>query len=248
MANYSFILPVDGNTRISSYYGNRTDPLQHTPSTHYGLDFACPVGSNVYAAADGEIIWVGNSETYGNAIVIEHPGGYLTLSAHLSEIKVRSGEYVCQGQTIGLSGNTGKRVKGPHLHFETIDGNATYKNNQIKSLIRENNGKLGKDGYNHLGVTGTVGRYDVCTGKLLNDNSDNGDISRTVVGDEQSDICKTRYTRKTLPTRCYIWRTRGDSKVRSSHVELDGTIHSADEEIFPGEDYNCRCWAEEISD
>ena len=45
----------------------------------------------------------------------------------------------------------------------------------------------------------------------------------------------------------YIWRTRQDNKVRSSHAELDGTIHSVDENIFPGEEYNCRCWAEEIA-
>ena len=46
----------------------------------------------------------------------------------------------------------------------------------------------------------------------------------------------------------YIWHTQGDDKVRSSHEELDGTIHSIDEDIFLGEDYNCRCWAEEVSD
>ena len=42
--------------------------------------------------------------------------------------------------------------------------------------------------------------------------------------------------------------TQGDDKVRSSYEELDGTIHSIDEDIFPGEDYNCRCWAEEVCD
>ena len=48
--------------------------------------------------------------------------------------------------------------------------------------------------------------------------------------------------------RYYIWHTCGDNKVRSSHAELDGTIHSTDEEIFPGEEYGCRCWAEEVGD
>ena len=67
----------------------------------------------------------------------------------------------------------------------------------------------------------------------------------------KTNICgfdKTQHTRETLPTKYYIWHTQGDDKVRSSHAELDGTIHSVDEGIFPGEDYNCRCWAEEISD
>ena len=49
-----------------------------------------------------------------------------------------------------------------------------------------------------------------------------------------------------IKTYFYIWHTQKDSKVRSSHAHLDGTIHSIDEDIFPGEEYGCRCWAEEI--
>ena len=39
-----------------------------------------------------------------------------------------------------------------------------------------------------------------------------------------------------------------DDKVRSSHAKFEGQIFSYDDKLFPGEDYNCRCWAEEISD
>ena len=250
MANYSFILPVNENTPISSFYGNRNDPLKNIPSTHYGIDFACPIGSNVYASANGKVVWMGYSETYGNTIVIEHQDGYLTLSAHLSKINVRSGEYVYQGQRIGSSGDTGKRVKGPHLHFETIDGNIKINNTPIKEIIKANNGKIGKDGYNHLGITGKIGRYNVFTGKLLEDNNNtNIDRNRTIADyNIEQNNQHPHYTRETLPTKYYIWHTQGDDKVRSSHEELDGTIHSVDEDIFPGEDYNCRCWAEEISD
>ena len=240
MASYSFIFPVNKNTRISSYYGDRNNPFGDGISTHNGIDFACPVDSDVYASADGEVIWVGNNVTYGNAIIIEHQDGYLTLSAHLNETKVHAGDYVYQGQTIGLSGSTGHST-GPHLHFETIDGNETVNNKPIKDIIRENNGILGKDGYNHIGVNGRIGRYNMFTGKLLNDNRADNNINRSIAGNQQ-------YTRETLPTQCYIWHTCGDDKVRSSHAELDGTVHSVDEDIFPGEDYNCRCWAEEISD
>ena len=240
MASYSFIFPVNKNTRISSYYGDRNNPFGDGISTHNGIDFACPVDSDVYASADGEVIWVGNNVTYGNAIIIEHQDGYLTLSAHLNEIKVHAGDYVYQGQTIGLSGSTGHST-GPHLHFETIDGNETINNKPIKDIIRENNGILGKDGYNHIGVNGRIGRYNMFTGKLLNDNRADNNTNRSIAGNQQ-------YTRETLPTQCYIWHTCGDDKVRSSHAELDGTVHSVDEDIFPGEDYNCRCWAEEISD
>ncbi len=262
MSNYSFILPVDEDIPISSFYGDRNDPLKNIPSIHYGLDFACPEGSNVYAVADGEVIWIGNSNSYGNAIVIEHDGGYLTLSAHLNKINVQSGDYVYQGQQIGLSGSTGKRVKGPHLHFETIDGNEKYNGKLVKDIIKNNNGLLGEDGYNHTGVIGSIGRYDMYTGKLLHNPSnkeDNKHVNRAV---KEKDMCYIenhimckinsnfypKYTRETLPTKYYIWRTQGDDKVRSSHAELEGTIHSVNENIFPGEEYNCRCWAEEITD
>ncbi|MBQ7552713.1 MAG: peptidoglycan DD-metalloendopeptidase family protein [Rickettsiales bacterium] len=249
MANYSFIPPVDRHIRISSFYGNRKNPFGVGISTHNGIDFACPMGSNVYASADGKVVWVGNNNTYGNAVIIEHQGGYLTLSAHLSKINVRNGEYVYQGQRIALSGNTGHST-GPHLHFETIDGNIKINNTPIKEIIKANNGKIGKDGYNHLGITGKIGRYNVFTGKLLEDNNNtNIDRNRTIADyNIEQNNQHPHYTRETLPTKYYIWHTQGDDKVRSSHEELDGTIHSIDEDIFPGEDYNCRCWAEEISD
>ena len=244
MANYSFILPVNENTPISSFYGNRNDPLKNIPSTHYGIDFACPIGSNVYASANGKVVWMGYSETYGNTIVIEHQDGYLTLSAHLSKINVRSGEYVYQGQRIGSSGDTGKRVKGPHLHFETIDGNIYYEKLPIKKHIR-NAGKYKINSHQSrpIGVAGDVGRYNAYTGEVLPTKQE---IQQQQVSTSQNN--HPHYTRETLPTKYYIWHTQGDDKVRSSHEELDGTIHSVDEGIFPGEDYNCRCWAEEISD
>jgi SPP1 gp7 family putative phage head morphogenesis protein len=249
MVSYSFISPVNKYTKISSYYGNRDDPFGDGISTHNGLDFACQMRSDVYAAADGEVIWVGNSNTYGNAIIIEHQDGYLTLSAHLNEIKVHAGDYVYQGQQIGLSGSTGHST-GPHLHFETIDGNEKINNKSIKDIIRENNGVIGRDGYNHVGVNGKAGRYNVFTGKLLNNNNNHdNNLNRAILNNDTETNNKNRhYTRKTLPTKHYIWRTQGDDKVRSSHAELEGTIHSVNENIFPGEEYNCRCWAEEITD
>ena len=100
MASYSFILPVDESTPISSFYGNRKNPSGDGISTHYGMDFACPIGSNVYVTADGEVIWVGNNNTYGNTIIIEHQDGYLTLSAHLNEINVKAGDVVKTGDGI----------------------------------------------------------------------------------------------------------------------------------------------------
>ena len=167
----------------------------------------------------------------------------------MNEIKVHAGDYVYQGQQIGLSGSTGHST-GPHLHFETIDGNEKINNKSIKDIIRENNGVIGRDGYNHVGVNGKAGRYNVFTGKLLNNNNNHdNNLNRAILNNDTETNNKNRhYTRKTLLTKYYIWHTQGDDKVRSSHAELEGTIHSVNENIFPGEEYNCRCWAEEITD
>lgn len=50
------------------------------------------------------------------------------------------------------------------------------------------------------------------------------------------------------PDGYYIWRTAGDDKVRQSHALLEGTIRSWNQSPDPCEDYNCRCWAEPVSD
>ncbi|MEK7536144.1 MAG: peptidoglycan DD-metalloendopeptidase family protein [Patescibacteria group bacterium] len=85
-----------------------------------GIDIGAPVGTQVVAAASGEIIiargsgWNGG---YGLMVVIGHPNGTQTLYAHLSKVMVTSGGYVVQGQKIAEMGNTGNST-GPHLHFE----------------------------------------------------------------------------------------------------------------------------------
>src|SRR3989338_827493 len=94
---------------ITQYFG-----LRHT-----GLDIAGPSGAPVYASRSGTIIksqcgWNGG---YGCYIIIDHGGGVHTLYGHNSQLLVSSGDTVVQGQTIALSGNTG-RSTGPHLHFE----------------------------------------------------------------------------------------------------------------------------------
>ena len=85
-----------------------------------GVDIAAPVGTSLYASAEGSVI-VSRSGAYnggyGNFVIIAHPNGTQTLYAHLSKNLVASGDYVEQGDKIGLVGSTGKST-GPHLHFE----------------------------------------------------------------------------------------------------------------------------------
>ena len=84
---------------------------------HNGLDFGIPVGTQVDATMDGEVVYAGwNNQGYGNLVIVEN-GPYKTYYAHLSSIPVSVGDAVTAGTTIGLSGNTGNST-GPHLHYE----------------------------------------------------------------------------------------------------------------------------------
>lgn len=98
---------------ISAGYPNYSDGRYHG-----GVDFPCPVGTPVYASADGVVISVKRLTTsYGYHFIIDHGDGLSTLYAHNSEIMVSVGQHVTKGQMVAKSGKTGN-VTGPHVHFE----------------------------------------------------------------------------------------------------------------------------------
>lgn len=103
--------------QMASGYGRRVDPVYGTVKFHEGMDFACDVGTPVYATGDGTVTAADWHSGYGNRIDINHGFGYTTRYAHLSKISVRPGQTVRRGDLIGLSGNTGKST-GPHVHYE----------------------------------------------------------------------------------------------------------------------------------
>jgi murein DD-endopeptidase MepM/ murein hydrolase activator NlpD len=91
---------------------------------HTGIDLAVPLGTPVFAAADGVVVLAGSMTDasgalvgYGNYIVIQHDAGLKTLYGHLLAIGVKEGQVVKRGQLIGLVGSTGNST-GPHTHFE----------------------------------------------------------------------------------------------------------------------------------
>jgi len=93
-------------------------------SGHLGIDIAAATGAPVYAADSGVVVYAGSiSGGYGLMVMIDHGNGFHTLYAHLSQIVVRCGSNVIQGQTIAYSGSTGNST-GPHLHFEIRYGGA----------------------------------------------------------------------------------------------------------------------------
>ena len=106
----TYIKPLSGG-RKSSGYGKRWGRM------HKGIDWACPVGTTIYASSAGTVMSAGYSSSYGYNVLISHPDGKMTRYAHCSQLLVSAGEYVEQGETIAKSGNTG-RSTGPHLHFE----------------------------------------------------------------------------------------------------------------------------------
>lgn len=116
----SFIWPLPGYSRITSYFGYRTHPVTgQAQSFHGGIDISAGTGVPIYAARAGTVSQARMAGTYGNMILLNHGNGIQTRYAHLSKFSVSAGQTVAAGQQIGLVGATG-RVTGPHLHFEVI--------------------------------------------------------------------------------------------------------------------------------
>ena len=117
-----FIWPLPCSTRVTSRFGNRTDPFTGQTRYHSGLDIDGfgNDGSPVVAAASGTVITASYDSSYGNYVIIDH-GGTSTVYAHMSGLAVSYGDTVSQGQTVGYVGSTG-RATGTHLHFEVYVG------------------------------------------------------------------------------------------------------------------------------
>ncbi|WP_271006904.1 peptidoglycan DD-metalloendopeptidase family protein [Listeria seeligeri] len=118
-----YIIPVD-NPIVSSGYVDRINPVTGVAEHHKGLDFAQPSGSNIKAADDGVVVFAGFGKSgsgfggYGNVVLLEHTKNKeWTLYGHQSQVLVKVGQKVKQGEVIGKVGSTGQST-GPHLHFE----------------------------------------------------------------------------------------------------------------------------------
>jgi murein DD-endopeptidase MepM/ murein hydrolase activator NlpD len=138
--------PIYREARITQLWG--VNPGTYTvgcrpDGSHNGLDWGCAIGTPIYATADGQVTVAQEDKSgYGLHVRIQHDG-FLSIYAHLSQLRVQPGDRVTAGQTIGLSGNTGNST-GPHLHFEirlipdrctsTVDP-LFYLNSQAASLV-----------------------------------------------------------------------------------------------------------------
>ena len=112
------LFPVIGQAITSSGFGWRLHPILGNWLMHAGRDFAAPKGTPVVAALSGRVVSSGLAGGYGIAIELEHSAPRRrTLYGHLSELYVKAGQKVLQGEVIGRVGSTGLST-GPHLHFE----------------------------------------------------------------------------------------------------------------------------------
>jgi murein DD-endopeptidase MepM/ murein hydrolase activator NlpD len=128
-----FAIPVKANYKFTSGFGYRRDPKTGGRRMHSGVDFAGPVGTPLYATADGVVAHAGWQSGYGRLVKIKHDFGIETRYAHMSRIRVKVGQRVSRGQRIGDMGASG-RVTGPHIHYEVrVGGRAVNPMTYIKA-------------------------------------------------------------------------------------------------------------------
>jgi hypothetical protein len=105
---------------LASGFGMRIHPVYKVKKMHTGIDFAAPIGTPIYATADGTIDEVSiRFSGYGKMIVIDHGFGYKTRYAHMHDFAVRQGQKIRRGDLIGYVGDTGLST-APHLHYEVL--------------------------------------------------------------------------------------------------------------------------------
>ncbi len=107
--------PAQG--RVVGEYGAQIHPRFGTKTFRNGIDIDVAEGTNIVAVYGGQVLYTGWFRGYGNLIIVDHGGNYYTLYAHAAEVKVREGDEVKQGQTIGTVGDTGS-LQGARLYFE----------------------------------------------------------------------------------------------------------------------------------
>jgi murein DD-endopeptidase MepM/ murein hydrolase activator NlpD len=111
-----FGMPLRHARITSSFSKRRYHPILKRYRPHHGTDFGAKRGTPLLAVNAGRVIFSGYMGGYGKVVKIKHSGGYVSLYAHQSRIRVKRGSTVKKGQVIGHVGSTG-RSTGPHLHF-----------------------------------------------------------------------------------------------------------------------------------
>jgi murein DD-endopeptidase MepM/ murein hydrolase activator NlpD len=109
-------MPLEG-AGLTSGFGMRVHPVLGGRRQHKGIDLSSPIGSPIYATADGVVTRADWFSSYGLYISLDHGAQLETRYGHLSRLNVAEGQAVRKGDLIGYVGTTG-RSTGPHLHYE----------------------------------------------------------------------------------------------------------------------------------
>jgi murein DD-endopeptidase MepM/ murein hydrolase activator NlpD len=87
-----------------------------------GINIAAPLGADVDATADGEVVYAGDELLgLGNLVLVKHSGGWVSAYAHADKLLVKVGDQVRQGQPVATAGASG-RVSEPQVHFQLRKG------------------------------------------------------------------------------------------------------------------------------
>ncbi len=119
----SMYQPLDGE--ITSPFGLRTHPISGKPRFHAGIDIAASMGTHIYSAFDGKVVFSGYDQWNGNYLKIQHENNIMTVYCHCEALNVKKGDTVKAGEKIATVGSTGSST-GPHLHFELRINNVSY--------------------------------------------------------------------------------------------------------------------------
>jgi murein DD-endopeptidase MepM/ murein hydrolase activator NlpD len=119
------VCPLRGEFVLVSSFGNRRSPFTRQLEFHPGVDLAAPLETPVYAPADGVVAFAGQYPLtrssvwwrYGNLVIVEHGGEFVTVFGHNSRIAVKPGQRVKRGDLLATVGDSG-RSTSPHLHYE----------------------------------------------------------------------------------------------------------------------------------
>lgn len=111
-------------SHVTSRFGGRFHPILNRWGAHNGIDYHAPVGTPVWAVADGVVTRAGWDDGGGHTVCIKHVKSFESCYLHLSHIEVRPGERVAQKTVVARSGNSGRLTTGPHLHFGLKRGGA----------------------------------------------------------------------------------------------------------------------------
>jgi murein DD-endopeptidase MepM/ murein hydrolase activator NlpD len=117
----TFRQPTPGS--LTASFGMRRIFNGEHKSPHQGLDIRAPQGQAVRAPAAGMVMLTGDFFYAGNAVLLAHGEGVVSLLCHLSKITVKEGQVLKAGERVGEVGATG-RASGPHLHWSLSLNNA----------------------------------------------------------------------------------------------------------------------------